>query len=410
MSELIDSNWFQGPKFLWKNELEIEQGSPELLVGDPEVRQAQALNTLVERQDSLLERLSRFSKWTTAVYVVARIQRLAERSKNKDPLNVVERRRASLTLIRLAQHNAFKEELSILSHQSKKLSHNHPLYQLDPVLHDGIIRVGGRLRRASLALDVRHPIVLPNSGNVTRLILSHCHEKTQHQGRGQTVNEIRANGYWIIGASKAVASYIRGCVVCRKARRPTEQQRMADLPADRVESAPPFSFCGMDCFGPFLTKQGRKEQKRYGLLFTCLCSRAVHIETLEDLTTDAFINALRCFIAIRGTVRQIRSDCGTNFTGARNELGRALNELDKERVTTYLAERQCDFCTSVPDASHVGGVWDTVSKECVELCSSTVYREVRRCFPQDILLRGYVHYKQPSWLPTASTTPQASSH
>ena len=77
---------------------------------------------------------------------------------------------------------------------------------------------------------------------------------------------------------------------------------MSDLPTDRVDPSPPFTYCGMDCFGPFYTKQGRKEHKRYGLLFTCLCSRAVHIEMLEDMMTDAFINALRRFIAIRGAV------------------------------------------------------------------------------------------------------------
>lgn len=162
---------------------------------------------------------------------------------------------------------------------------------------------------------------------------------------------------------------------------------MADLPVDRVESAQPFSFCGMDCFGPFLTKQGRKEQKRYGLLFTCLCSRAVHIETLEDLTRDAFINALRCFIAIRGTVRQIRSDCWTNFTGAKNELGRALNELDKERVTTYLAERQCDFCTSVPDTSHVGGVWERQIRSVRSVLSSVLAQCIGRL--EDASLRTF---------------------
>ncbi|XP_039524444.1 uncharacterized protein LOC120477094 [Pimephales promelas] len=114
----------------------------------------------------------------------------------------------------------------------------------------------------------------------------------------------------------------------------------------------------MDCFGPFYTKQGRKTHKRYGLLFTCLCSRAVHVEMLEDMTTDAFINALRCFLAIRGAVRHIRSDQGTNFMGARNELKKALREVSKERVAAYLAEKQCDFCLNAPSSSHAGGVWE----------------------------------------------------
>ncbi|KAK2887882.1 hypothetical protein Q8A73_019330 [Channa argus] len=227
-----------------------------------------------------------------------------------------------------------------------------------PELLGGILRVGGRLKRASLPLDLRHPIILPKDGVITRLILDYFHGKTQHQGRGQTLNELRANGYWIVGGSKVVTNYLRQCVACRRARRPTETQRMADLPANRVDPSPPFSYCGMDCFGPLYTKQGRKEYKRYGLIFTCLSSRAVHIEMLEDLTTDAFINALRCFIAIRGTVRQIRSDQGTNFVGAKNELAKALKEVDKDILSTYMAERQCDFIMNAPDASHMGGVWE----------------------------------------------------
>ena len=177
--------------------------------------------------------------------------------------------------------------------------------------------LGGRLKRASLSCDMKHPVILPRDGVITRLILDYCHEKTQHQCRGQTLNELRANGYWVVGGSKAVANHIKQCVTCRRARRPTETQKMADLPANRVDPSPPFSYCVMDRFGPFYTKLGRKENKRYSLIFTCLSSRAVHLELLEDLTTDAFINGLRCFIAIRGAVRQIKSDQGTNFVGSK---------------------------------------------------------------------------------------------
>lgn len=77
---------------------------------------------------------------------------------------------------------------------------------------------------------------------------------------------------------------------------------------------------------------------------------------LEDLSTDAFLNALRCFIAIRGAVRQIRSDQGTNFVGAKNKLEKGLKNLDQKRIFTYLASRQCDFLMNVPEASHKGGV------------------------------------------------------
>ncbi|XP_037394566.1 uncharacterized protein LOC119263501 [Pygocentrus nattereri] len=358
VADLINSNWFPGPKFLWEREIAKNQVTSELLVGDPEVRVTQVLKTEATRQFDIQNHLSRFSKWTTAVNVIARIQRLAKRIKTTEPLNVEERRQAVLIIIKLAQQDAFREELNILNQKSGKLPHNHQLYQLDPFLHDGIMRVGGRLRKSSEPLELRHPVILPKNSTVTNLIIAYHHNKVQHQGRGQTLNELRANGYWVVGGSKAVAQYIRQCVRCRRVRAPLEEQRMADLPSDRVDPAPPFTYCGMDCFGPFHTKQGRKEQKRYGLLFTCLCSRAVHIEMLEDMTTDAFINALRCFIAIRGTVRHIRSDQGTNFIGAKNEMAKALRELSKERVAAYLADNQCDFQMNTPHSSHTGGVWE----------------------------------------------------
>ena len=173
-----------------------------------------------------------------------------------------------------------------------------------------------------------------------------------------TMNEIRSNGLWILGLNAAVASYIYKCVQCRRQRRPTEGQKMANLPEDRVESAPPFTYCGMDCFGPFTIKEGRRELKKYAVIFTCMSSRAVHIEHLDDMTTDAFINALRCFTAIRGPVQQLRSDQGSNFVGARNELANATKELDKDRIQTYLTTNCCNFVTNVPCSSHWGGVWE----------------------------------------------------
>ena len=114
--------------------------------------------------------------------------------------------------------------------------------------------------------------------------------------------------------------------------------------------------CGMDCFGPFTVKERRKELKRYAVIFTCMSSRAVHIEQSDDMTTDAFINALRCFTAIRGPTQQIRSDQGSNLVGARNELAKAMNELDNDKIQTYLTTNRCEFVMNVPYSSHIGGV------------------------------------------------------
>ena len=133
---------------------------------------------------------------------------------------------------------------------------------------------------------------------------------------------------------------------------------MAELPKDRLEICPPFTYCGIDCFGPFMVKEGRRELKRYGLIITCMASRAVHIETLDDLSTDVFMNALRCFVAIRGPVRILRCDQGSNFVGASNELRTALKEIKVEKIRDLLAKNQCEFLFNSPHSSHMGGIWE----------------------------------------------------
>ena len=141
VADFINSNWLSGPKFLWEREIATNQVTSDLLVGDPEVRIIQVLKTEAVRQFDIQGHLSRFSRWTITVNVIARIQRLAKRIKTTEPLNVEERRQAALTLIKLAQHNAFQEELNMLSQKSGKLPCTHQLYPLDPFLQDGMERL-----------------------------------------------------------------------------------------------------------------------------------------------------------------------------------------------------------------------------------------------------------------------------
>ena len=158
-----------------------------------------------------------------------------------------------------------------------------------------------------------------------------------------THNAIRQAGFHIINGRSVVSHIIAKSFVCRKLRGRSQDQKMADLSSERVTPAPPFMYTGMDVFGPFYIKEGRKELKRWGLIFTCLASCAIHLETLNDMTTDSFLNALRCFIYRRGKVRELRSDQGTNFVGARNELNAALKELDTTSLKDYSSSEDCDL-------------------------------------------------------------------
>ena len=93
------------------------------------------------------------------------------------------------------------------------------LYKLDPLLDiDGILRVGGRLKHATMSESIKFPTILPKKGHITNLFIKHCHEEVMHQGRGMTLNEVRSRGFWIIAGLTAVATYILNCVTCRKLR------------------------------------------------------------------------------------------------------------------------------------------------------------------------------------------------
>ncbi|KAK7884949.1 hypothetical protein WMY93_028072 [Mugilogobius chulae] len=359
--DLVTSNWFSGPSFLWKEELpsgEIKVG--ELDMEDPEVRKAVVHHTSA-KVDSLAERFLKFSSWSRLVKAIARLIRFVRefkglQKKSNEATSLEERKEAELTITTIVQKSVFSKEIKELQSR-KELTKDKTsrLYRLNPFLDDkGILRVGGRLEHATLHPHVKHPVILPKTCHIAKLLIDHYHQQAKHQGRGMTINELRSNGIWILGCSQAVSSFIYNCVKCRKFRRRTEEQKMANLPSERMETTPPFTYCGMDCFGPFYIKEGRKELKRYGLLFTCLCSRAVHIELLDDMSTDAFLNSLRAFIALRGNVRQLQSDQGTNFVGARREFVEAVKEMDQES----LKQLGCEFVMNPPSASHMGGAWE----------------------------------------------------
>jgi hypothetical protein len=401
-SEIMnDSRWINGPSFLYEahqNWQHYNQPEDKTLLSpdDVEVKKVSAFTTCVQEFPNMLERLEYFSSWhrvKRAIAICLRyrgvlLQRVCKRKERNELENtenavqdiklyktvtVTEMEVAELEIIKLVQKQEFDKELCSLkpvieastreSHrQTSNVSRTSPLARLDPFIdeHD-IIRVGGRIRRSSMDANIKHPVVLPKKSHISMLIARHFHERVDHQGRGITWNEIRASGYWILGCKDVVAKLIKDCTVCRRLRASVTDQKMADLPKERVETSPPFAYSAVDYFGPFYIKQGRKEVKRYGVLFTCLASRAIHLEVSHTLETDSFLNAFRRFVCRRGPVRVLRCDRGTNFVGASTELQKCLKEMDQAKVEAELLKENCDwveFKFNVPKASHMGGIWE----------------------------------------------------
>jgi len=194
VAELLASNWFTGPEFLW-NTYMVKPSStrPSLMLGDPEVR-AHVLQAQSADSSNFLDQFSRYSDWIVVSRIVSRILCLVHSDSENQFLTVKEINHAGLCLIRLAQEAAFRSEKKALV-KGQDIPSTSKLVNLDLYIMNNIIRVGGRLRKSSLPLSEKHPVLLPRVSHITQLIVAHCHKQIRHQGRGQTLNEIRSQGY-----------------------------------------------------------------------------------------------------------------------------------------------------------------------------------------------------------------------
>ena len=119
---------------------------------------------------------------------------------------------------------------------------------------EGFVRAGGRLEQAGLSYEERHPLILPSSHHVTTLLVTYYHGRVQHLGRHFTLDLIRSSRFWIIGGKQIVNGVINSCIKCKKLRGQQQIQKMGDLPVERLTPAPPFSYVGLDVFGPWTVK------------------------------------------------------------------------------------------------------------------------------------------------------------
>ena len=225
------------------------------------------------------------------VFSTEAVETLQQNLYMDDCLKSVSLEEAEKEIIACMQRSRFEKEISSLS----ELSKSNPLRKLRPIVHQGLLRVGGRLRNARENFDVKHSIILPSSHHVTRLLIEDHHCLMGHSGMASTWTSLRQR-FWIIKGAATVRKISRKCLFCRKRNASPGKQIMADLPEGRLSvNNPVFYVTGVDYFGSFEIKQGRSYVKRYGCLFTCLSTRAVHIEVAPSLTADTFFNALLSF-------------------------------------------------------------------------------------------------------------------
>ena len=255
---------------------------------------------------STFVRLIRVTAWISRF--INRLRKLSTESRKE--LTNAELQYATILWCESVQRKHYSDVISAIS--SRKL--NNLQRQLGIFIgDDGILRCKGRLENTDLSEGAKFPILLPRGERFTDLLIQHIHCKQLHCGVSQTLSEIRYN-YWIPQGRAAVRQVIRNCSVCsRHEGGPYKMPVMAPFPKSRVSQAIPFSGTGLEYLGPILVKYCGETRKRWICLFTCIVTRAVHLELLQDMTTEEFLHGFRRFISTRGTPTQIISDNATQF-------------------------------------------------------------------------------------------------
>jgi transposase InsO family protein len=345
------SLWLTGPDFLTKPEVEWPT---RRVLSKPAEELKQTVGLTTARESGLPDPL-RMSSWRKLLRVTAWVLRITDgpRRHRTEVLTREELQRAETTWMRHMQADAFPAEVKLLQ-RGEPLPASSRIAKMSPRLQDGVVRADTRLE----SLGAEAPVILCATHPAARLLIRHAHKEVQHGGIERTVAEIRRHAV-MLRLRTTARKMIHNCVKCRIQRGRPAPPQMAQLPVGRLAYGHrPFTHCGVDLFGPMEVTVGRRKEKRYGALFTCLSTRAVHLELVDKLDADATVMALRRMTARRGTPEVLYSDNGTNFRAADKEMKQAAEEIMKQPGWLNQVAKTSRWSFIPPASPHMGGAWE----------------------------------------------------
>ncbi|XP_053406421.1 uncharacterized protein LOC128559227 [Mercenaria mercenaria] len=366
--------WMNGPSWLlheenfpvWEDPLATFVTSItdtcEAVAGTVSIEEHKA-NGLTSDNVADIFNVNRFSSYKRISHVTAYVLRFISncRSAHKvlGMLNSLEIDSASRVLIALAQKKKYPD---IIKYFEKNCSQTKPnlIRQLDLFMDDDrIIRCGGRIGNAALHERTKYPYLLPPKDKLTDLIISNAHVSSLHSGLESTVTFLRQS-FWIPTIRQRVKTIIHKCITCRKVTgQPYRVPDAPPLPKDRLLEAPPFTVTGVDFTGCLnVRNKDGSIGKAYICLFTCANTRAVHLEVVPNLTTEAFILALRRFCSRKSTPKIMMSDNALTYV--------ATAAILKEEVLNSIG---ITWKFIPQHAPWYGGWWERligVTKKCIK--------------------------------------------
>lgn len=365
--------WWHGPDWLntpdsrWpKSIIHHQHPLPEMKA------EAQVLLTDISVPD-FITLMEKYSSYVKLLSVTSWLRRFAYNAKakvhqtspHKGPLQCMELKESLFICIKIIQSYFLfggheKNRDTVIQCKYSKLS---PFFD-----ELGVLRVGGRLNKAIISDDQRHPIILPRC-HFTLLLVDYYHKIYLHPGPSllQALIQLR---FWIPSLRNLVRQRTFLCIKCFKLKAETFSPKMADLPSSRVNVSRPFLHVGVDFAGPITMRESLRRKattsKTYVCVYVCMSTKAVHLELVTALSTPAFMASFRRFISRRGIPEQIYSDCGTNFKGAANhlrELGLWYSaKATQDGILEQATKLEVIWNFNPPHAPHFGGLWEAAVK------------------------------------------------
>ena len=304
-------------------------------------------------------RIINFSKFSSVVRTLATVQVLAKAWINRiKPITL----NTESKMVMVLKPDQLKAARNMLFSINQIGLNETKLDKLAPIKDEdtGLVVTSGRLG-SDTDVDFKVPILQPDY--IAKLLAEQCH-KRGHCGVDATLVRLR-NIAWVLQGRRVVKAIVYQCVICRKNRKSHLNQIIGKVPDFRALPSPPFTYCSVDLFGPMLVRgevNKRTRAKVWGCVYSCLSTRAIYVDIVQNYGTDAFLIVHRRFQAMRGCCKIIYSDPGKNFVGASNELKRFTESLSKAELINQGAEIGTEWRFHPPDAPHANGAIEIMVK------------------------------------------------